>query len=163
MTARAIFLLLICAGPLDAAESNSDATTAAQMLADARDSRITWNGMPGFTAELVVSLNGRKETGKLDVTASGDVAIDGITLKEDRSVGRALQSLIAHRFRDEANELGEEANFDPHDSGTALGKLISQSGGAMESQTRVQDGGHTRSDSPFAERFVHDYRSQRVS
>ncbi|UUO06631.1 DUF3386 domain-containing protein [Blastopirellula sp. J2-11] len=140
MIGRISCLLLFFAAPLAAAESTAVETSAAHMLADARDSRIIWNGIPGFTADLVVSLDGKTEQGEIDVAADGETKITGISLTEDRVVGRALDSLIAHRFRDETNELTEEATFDPKDPGTALGKLISQSGGAMASQSRVKDG-----------------------
>lgn len=140
MICRTICLLLLCVAPLAAAEPTSTETSAAQMLADARDQRIIWNGIPGFTADLVVSLDGKSEQGTIDVSADGEMQIIGISLAEDKVVGRALDSLIAHRFRDEANEVGQEAFFDPKDSGTALGKLISQGEGPLASQSRVKEG-----------------------
>ncbi|TWT38365.1 DUF3386 family protein [Blastopirellula retiformator] len=140
MIRRACCLLLLCAAPLAAAEPTSTEMTAAQMMADARDNRIVWNGIPGFTAELVVSLDDKTETGAIDVSADGEMEITGVSLAEDKTIGRALNSLIAHRFRDEANEAGEEAEFDPKDQGNALGKLIEKSGGAMTNQSRVKDG-----------------------
>ncbi|MCC9606847.1 DUF3386 domain-containing protein [Blastopirellula sp. JC732] len=140
MIRRTFCLLVLLAAPLAAAEPTSTEISAVQLLADARDQRIVWNGIPGFTAELVVSLDGKTETGTIDVSSDGEMKISGVSLAEDKTIGRALDSLIAHRFRDEANEAGEEAYFDPKDPGTALGKLIEKSGGLMESQSRVKDG-----------------------
>jgi hypothetical protein len=81
---------------LPAARGETDAeATAEQLMARAHDTRATWDGFPGFTAELAVSANEQQASGIVEFSADGAVKVslpEGFEWVETK-----LQSLADHR------------------------------------------------------------------
>lgn len=94
--------------------------TAEDLMRRAHQARATWEGLPGFAADILVTADGRTASGTLEVGADGDVSLklDG----ELPWVERTLRSLAAHR-RPEARA-SYDVSFADDDVYHPLGRLI---------------------------------------
>lgn len=101
---------------------------------DTHGARATWDGFPGFTADLVVTEDGKQATGKMSVSETGDVELQ---LSDSFSwAQKKLRSLVGHRLG------GSDRNYDVSFADgltTPLGRLIKINDDTlMGSRYRVQ-------------------------
>lgn len=111
-----------------------DATT---LMVRAHEARATWNGFPGFAADLVVLDDEELAQGKLEVSASGELTLE-LSDKRFGWVERKLRSLAAHRMADGDREY--DVSFADENEQHPLGRLIRINDDAlMGSRYRIQD------------------------
>ncbi len=110
--------------------------TAEEMMRRAHEARATWEGLPGFAADILVSADGRTASGTVEVGPDGNVS-----LKLDGDfpwVERTLRSLAAHRRADARDTY--DVSFADEDVCHPLGRLIKINDDAlMGSQYRIRE------------------------
>jgi N-acetylneuraminic acid mutarotase len=123
-----------CAG-LNLAVGAAEPTAADQMRKE-HDARVVWTVFPGFSADMVLTQDGKSARGTLTVDAEGKV-----TLKTDQSEGlewaqRTLGSVVSHRLSDS----GAITNVEYADQDTThpLGRLIKSLDASDHSLWRVK-------------------------
>ncbi|HEY1600260.1 MAG TPA: DUF3386 family protein [Pirellulales bacterium] len=72
--------------------------TAQEILTTARDARAVWDDFPGFSADLVLRQGTENRTGRITVSAEGDVQLAGFDGMELGRVEQVLASLVQHRM-----------------------------------------------------------------
>ena len=113
--------------------------TAAELLKDAREGRAIWDNFPGFEADMTLFAEGREQTGKIAVTADGNVTLSGFELKEEKVILGTLRSLVAHRMP--GGETDDNVSFADEQTDHPLGRLIKLDyDSAMASAYRIKDG-----------------------
>lgn len=109
-------------GTSAAAPAASDAASAAALLRKARVARAEWHGFPGFEAELMLTADGRQQTGTLRVDARGEVQLHGFDEADVRQIRGILRSLVAHRMPE--REEDDRVSFVSPEAPHPLGRLI---------------------------------------
>ncbi|MGV3607709.1 MAG: DUF3386 family protein [Planctomycetaceae bacterium] len=109
------------------------------LLHEAREARASWEKFPGFVAKVKVQTTAGEQSGKIKVSATGEVELVGMNLADEKQVLTTLRSLIGHRLAEESEDdnvvYGEEA------AGHSLGRLMQFKGESeMASSYRVRDG-----------------------
>jgi hypothetical protein len=116
----------------------AEATSATELLRQARLGRAVWKKFKGFSAQAVVRVNGESEETTLEIDADG---IATTTLKNERLkewTEEQLQSLVQHRLP--AGDIAEEATFAEEANGHPLGRLIRLGDKKFQSAYRIKDG-----------------------
>jgi hypothetical protein len=96
--------------------------SAAELLHRAREARAIWSNFPGFEADLTIYAEGRRQTGRVKVSADGSVALSGLSLKDDQPVVAMLRSLVGHRLG--GGESDDRVSFADEQTDHPLGRLI---------------------------------------
>jgi hypothetical protein len=121
--------IALCSGALlstsqlhaaDAAEAAGSAT-AEQMMIRAHQNRASWDGMVGFSADVLVSNNGEQVEGTVTIRTDGEI---DLILPEDFSsdwVHTKLASLVQHR---QAPRENFDVSFADEVKNHPLGRLI---------------------------------------
>jgi len=126
---------LLSAASLNAEEAQKS-PSAEDLMIRAHKNRATWAGFPGFAAELVVAEDGRETTGKLTVSADGELSLE-LAGSLDWAE-RKLESLVAHRMGTADTEY--DVSFADKAKNHPLGRLIAiNDDRLMGSRYRVQD------------------------
>lgn len=137
-------LLLPLAGHLMLAEEPASTSasqkaagpTAAEMMRRAHEARATWDGMPGFAADILVAADGRMASGTVEVGPDGNVSLQ--LEGEFPWVERTLRSLAAHRRADAQDTYN--VSFADNDVQHPLGRLIKINDDTlMGSQYRIRE------------------------
>ncbi len=116
-------------------ESNA---SAEQLMSRSHLARATWDNMPGFQADIVVSDDGRRIKGRATVDAAGDVQIDLPENAKIDWVDRKLKSLVAHRQG--SGDQSYDVSFADQETTQPLGRLIRiNDDKLMGSQYRIRD------------------------
>ena len=121
-----------------AAAASAKTDEASELMRRARESRAAWQKFPGFEADLKLFTDGHEQSGKIKVTAGGQVELWGFQLKDDKPVLTVLRSLVGHRM----GSGGEDSNvsFAEESTGHPFGRLIKfNSDTAMGSHYRIKD------------------------
>ena len=135
-----------CTLVLQTAEGKDSATAAASTKTDnapevmrrAREARASWQKFPGFEANLKIFSDGQEQSGKIKVTAGGQVELSGFQLKDDKPVVTALRSLVGHRMGSGSED--SDVSFAEEPTGHPFGRLIKfNSDVAMGSHYRIKD------------------------
>jgi hypothetical protein len=110
---------------------------AEELMIRSHAARETWNGFPGFTADILASDGRHQAQGKITVSDSGELTL-GIDTSDMAWVDTKLESLVAHRLADESADY--DVSFADQDTQHPLGRLITINDDAlMGSRYRVQD------------------------
>jgi hypothetical protein len=119
-----------------AAAAKSD--EAAELMRRAREARASWQKFPGFDADLKLFTGGHEQTGKIKVSAGGEVELSGFQLKDDKPVLQVLRSLVGHRMGSGGED--SDVSFAEEPTGHPFGRLIKfNSDTAMGSHYRIKD------------------------
>jgi hypothetical protein len=144
MSRNLSLLILLAAMPLSApaderkAERKED-PEATKLLADARDARASWEGFPGFTADVEVNVEGKICRGKVEVDHKGKVTLGGIEDKPlAESSRRQLTSLVSHRLPS-GDEGKTPCAFADEDAHHPLGRAIEVLNDEFHSSYRIRD------------------------
>lgn len=128
------------------AGEGKDATAAAAAKADeapevmrrAREARAAWQKFPGFEADLKLFTGGHEQSGKIKVSAGGQVELSGFQLEDDKPVLQVLRSLVGHRMGSGGED--SDVSFAEEPTGHPFGRLIKfNSDTAMGSHYRIKD------------------------
>jgi hypothetical protein len=109
--------------------------SAEELMRRAHDARATWEGMPGFAADILVNADGLTAAGSLEVGPDGEVSLK---LEGDFPwVERTLRSLAAHRRAESRGSY--DVSFADDEVYHPLGRLIKiNDDSLMGSQYRIQ-------------------------
>lgn len=123
-------------------ETRVDAAAVA-MFERAIAARAAWNDFKGFTAEISVYVDGRKNDGKMTVKADGDVSFDGEPKLEDEAardwVRDQMHSMVIHRVPSSGIRSTPSLEFADDDVNHPLGRLLTFHGGRFASTYRIRD------------------------
>ena len=120
--------------------ATDDEPTATELLAQTRANRAVWDDFPGFTADLLVTIDAQQLAGKLQVSPSGRLQIElqgDDTRDAEQWIKRNLGSLVMHRMPD--GSLGSEAEYADADRVHPLGRKLELKGDGMGSIYRISD------------------------
>jgi uncharacterized GH25 family protein len=110
---------------------------ATKLLADARAARANWDDFPGFTADVVVNVEGTKSTGKVTVSDKGKVNLD---MKGDAKewARRMISSIVGHRL-DDGTTLSTPCAFADDVKDHPMGRAIHVLNDEYHSSYRIRD------------------------
>jgi hypothetical protein len=119
--------------------SGDEPASADERLERAHRARAAWGpGFPGFTADLVVDVDGESVRGTVDVAPDGGVELD-LPDGPARDWARAqLRSIVMHRGLDGPVELDPGATFLEPEESHPLGRLIQLADDRMGSAYRIR-------------------------
>ena len=100
----------------------SEPSSASHVLQKAHEARATWNNFPGFTADIIVNIDGVVQKGKATVSAKGKVDLSNVNLKDHPQVLRSVQSLVNHRLDSPGSEA--KASYPDDNLQHPAGRLI---------------------------------------
>jgi hypothetical protein len=123
--------------PAAAAPQKEADPAATKLLADARSARASWDGFPGFSADLAVNVNGKLVTGRVEVSEGGKVKVD---LPDDamRDWARGqLASVVGHRMPAGSGDDTPCAFIDTNDK-HPLGRAIRVLNDELHSSYRIR-------------------------
>jgi hypothetical protein len=136
-------LLVLAAVAADKPMADPEAT---KLLADARAARAVYKDFPGFTADLVVNVEGKVMNWKAEVSPAGKVAITSEQKKPgpDAHEGAkwaegTLASIIGHRLDSGAGEEQTPCAFADNDRDNPLGRAIRVLNDEFHSSYRIRD------------------------
>jgi hypothetical protein len=131
-------LALRAAEGKEAADAAAKTDEAPELMRRARESRAAWQKFPGFEADLKLFTDGHEQSGKIKVTAGGQVELSGFQLKDDKPVLQVLRSLVGHRMGSGGED--SDVSFAEEPTGHPFGRLIKfNSDTAMGSHYRIKD------------------------
>jgi hypothetical protein len=118
--------------------SRSKADPAAtKLLAGARAARANWDDFPGFTADVEVNTDGKRSTGKVEVSGKGKVTLD--MKGPDREwARRMITSIVAHRL-DDGTTLNTPCAFADDVTDHPMGRAIRVLNDEFHSSYRIRD------------------------
>lgn len=119
-------------------EDDLSKLSAIDLLSQARAARAVWHDFSGFRCAVTVRVDDQEQQGKLTVTSSGGVELDGIDEMADGFVQQQLESLVMHRMPVSAFE-DEEASYEPQTDPHVLGRLVRLADPRMGSTYRIRD------------------------
>lgn len=113
---------------------------AIALFEEAIANRAVWNDLPGFTADVSGSVDGRSFSGTIQVDANGK-----LTVNTDEEAGTAwvddqLGSIVLHRRAGDGSRPKPVLRFADDDLDNPLGRLLIFEGGHFASSYRVRDG-----------------------
>jgi len=111
--------------------------TAEEMMIRAHQARAGWSDFPGFAANVTVRDNGKVTDGRVTVSADSRVELQFPEGFETRGLQQKLDSLVAHRQAEAANQY--DVVFADDDKGHPLGRLIKLNEDVMGSHYRIKD------------------------
>ncbi|HUE69313.1 MAG TPA: DUF3386 family protein [Pirellulaceae bacterium] len=100
----------------------ASAASAVDIVRLARQARAMWDNFPGFEADLKLFAEDRSQQGRIKVSASGEVALSGFELTDDKPILQMLRSLVSHRLGRGADD--ESVSFMDEQLDHPLGRLI---------------------------------------
>jgi hypothetical protein len=132
-------LILLAAMPLFApADERKEDPEATKLFADARDARASWEGFPGFTANVEVNVEGKISRGTVEVDRKGAVVLSGIEDKDlAKSTRRQLASIVDHRMPSKGDST--PCTFADEDAHHPLGRAIEVLNDEFHSSYRIRD------------------------
>lgn len=120
------------------AATAAKADEAPEVMRRAREARASWQKFPGFEADLKLFTEGHEQSGKIKVSAGGQVELTGFQLKDDKPVLQVLRSLVGHRMGSGGED--SDVSFAEEPTGHPFGRLIKfNSDTAMGSHYRIKD------------------------
>jgi uncharacterized GH25 family protein len=123
---------LVAAEPKRAADP-----AATKLLADARAARDTWHHFPGFTADIVVNLEGKTTKGTVKVNAEGEVDLSMLEGEAAKWAKGQLSSIVGHRLG--GAELDTPCAFADDVTDHPLGRAIVVLNDEFHSSYRIKD------------------------
>lgn len=121
-----------------AVAATAKADEAPEVMRRAREARAAWQKFPGFAADLKLFTDGHEQTGKINVTAGGEVELSGFQLKDEKPVLTVLRSLVGHRMGSGSEDF--DVSFAEEPTGHPFGRLFKfNSDTAMGSHYRIKD------------------------
>jgi hypothetical protein len=127
--------LLLAAAAVTAIDAEDPAAT--KLLAEARAARATWADFPGFTADCAVNLDGKVTKGKVTVSATGQVKLDGFGDAPARWAQRTLGSIVGHRMP--GADPGTPCRFAGDDADHPFGRTVKVLNDEFHSSYRIKD------------------------
>jgi hypothetical protein len=113
---------------------------AVKLFQEAITQRAQWNKFPGFTAQVTADVDGRSLSGKVTVSAKGEVEIDAGDEPVAEWVRDQLASITMHRAADSsASDDKPVLRFADDVTDHPLGRLLEFDGGQFASSYRVRD------------------------
>ncbi len=109
--------------------------SAAELLRSAREARAVWDDFPGFTADLVVQYNDEQATGKVVISADGDVILKVPSFAGSEWLQTYLESVVQHRMPGDPE--GETVRYAGEPDGHPLGRKIALGDGEQDSVYRI--------------------------
>ncbi len=110
---------------------------ATKLLADARAARANWDDFPGFTADVEVNVEGKRTTGKLEVSSKGKVKLDMQGPEKDWA-RRMISSIVGHRL-DDGTTLNTPCTFADDVIDHPMGRAIRVLNDEFHSSYRIRD------------------------
>jgi uncharacterized GH25 family protein len=110
---------------------------ATKLLADARAARANWDDFPGFTADVVVNVDGKKSTGKLAVSDKGKVSLE-MKGEAKEWARRMIASIVGHRL-DDGTTLTTPCAFADDVTEHPMGRAIRVLNDEYHSSYRIRD------------------------
>lgn len=139
MLGASFVLCLGLALPLgDDSTKQKEQPEATKMLADARNARAVITHFPGFTAELVVTIQNKEYRGTVQVDSKGKVVIGDIDSSTASWAKRILASAVTHRLGNPSASKTPCA-FADEDKNHPLGRLVNVLDDEMHSSYRIRD------------------------
>jgi hypothetical protein len=134
----AIMLLLVSVPAVAQKDKFVEDPAATNLFRDARAARATWDGFPGFTANLIVNHNGKITKAKVEVKDTGKVVLDIADADIKKFVYGQVASLVGHRM---GGDTGKDTPcaFADKDTVHPLGRKIIVLGDEMGSSYRIKD------------------------
>jgi hypothetical protein len=118
------------------ANADPDAT---RLLTEARAARASWENFPGFTADVVVNLDGRTVSrGRVEVKSDGKVALELGDKDAATWARRELGSIVGHRLPG-GNDSPTPCAFADDDETNPLGRAIRVLNDEYHSSYRIRD------------------------
>jgi hypothetical protein len=113
---------------------------AVKLFEEAIAQRAQWSKFPGFTAEVTADVDGRPFSGKVTVSATGEVDLDSGDEPAAQWVRDQLASITMHRAADNsASDEKPVLRFADDNTDHPLGRLLEFDGGQFASSYRVRD------------------------
>jgi uncharacterized GH25 family protein len=128
-----------------AEEKPAENPEATKLLADARAARAVYKDFPGFTADVVVNVEGKEMHWQAEVSRTGKVALtsEGKPAPEAREGARwaegVLASTIGHRLDSGSGEGDTPCAFADDDAANPLGRAIRVLNDEFHSSYRIRD------------------------
>lgn len=123
----------------DDSTKQTENPAATKMLADARMARAIMKSFPGFTAEMIVTIQNKVQRCTVQVDSKGKVIIgDQLTGPGAGWVKRSLTSAISHRMGD-PSAMKTPCAFADEETTNPLGRLITVLDDEMHSSYRIKD------------------------
>jgi hypothetical protein len=110
---------------------------ATKLLADARAARANWDDFPGFTADVEVNVEGKKSTGKVEVSSKGKVSLD-MKGPDKEWARRMISSIVGHRL-DDGTTLSTPCGFADDVTDHPMGRAIRVLNDEYHSSYRIRD------------------------
>ncbi len=129
------FATLAFTWPLDRQTADPEAVSLFQK---AIATRAQWTDFPGFSAEVAGAMDGRAFSGKVEVSAEGDVKVDVDEPLAKPWLEEQLGSIAMHRLAEPDSET-PVLRFADEDESHPLGRLLTFQGGQFASSYRVKD------------------------
>lgn len=138
MLSFALSLGLACCLPVAEDTKQAEQPEASKMLADARIARATISNFPGFTADVVLTMQGKQYRGVVQVDSKGKVVLGEIDGPAASWARRVLASAVAHRLQNSA-QMHTPCAFADEDKTNPLGRLVNVLNDEMHSSYRIRD------------------------
>lgn len=123
----------------DEAKKPDENPAASKMLADARMARATMKSFPGFTADMIVTVQSKEQRCTIQVDSKGKVIIgDQLTGPIASWAKRILTSAISHRMGD-PSAMKTPCAFADEDTTHPLGRLVTVLNDELHSSYRIKD------------------------
>lgn len=136
LAAGCVLAALALCPAANGADKRPKSPTAEQMMIRAHAARAEWKNFSGFSAEVIVTRNGKRVTGKLVVTPKFDVQLSLPDAEEAKWAKRSLESVVSHRRSSEGRKYNVE--FADKETHHPLGRLIKLNEDLMGSRYRIK-------------------------
>ncbi len=131
-----LLLTLLVLGDDTAKQTENPAAT--KLLADARLARSNMQNFPGFTADLIVTIQNKEYKGTVQVDAKGKVVIGDMENPQAGWAKRILASAVSHRLQN-PQTMKTPCAFADNDDKHPLGRLVNVLNDELHSSYRIRD------------------------
>jgi hypothetical protein len=131
-------LLLCLLLVIDDAKKPAEHPAATKLLADARLARSNMQNFPGFTADLIVTIQNKQYKGTVQVDAKGKVIIGDMENPQSGWAKRILASAVSHRLQ-QPETMKTPCAFADEDDKHPLGRLVNVLNDELHSSYRIRD------------------------
>lgn len=131
-----LLLTLLVLGDDTAKQTENPAAT--KLLADARLARSNMQNFPGFTADLIVTIQNKEYKGTVQVDAKGKVVIGDMENPQAGWAKRMLASAVSHRLQN-PQAMKTPCAFADDDDKNPLGRLVNVLNDELHSSYRIRD------------------------
>ncbi len=122
----------------DDTQKQSENPAATKLLADARLARSNMQNFPGFTADLIVTIQNKEYKGTVQVDARGKVVIGDMENPQAGWAKRMLASAVSHRLQN-PQAMKTPCAFADEDVRHPLGRPVNVLNDELHSSYRIRD------------------------